>query len=349
MPTIPNPYTLVYILNQFLPFNFFDSMIMFFIYSFVGWIVEVCYYGVTEGKFINRGFLGGPICPVYGLGFYGVIWLFLPYMHNFPVLFFGSALVATTVELLAGVILYWIFHLRWWDYSEYKFNFHGFICVRFSIYWGIACSLGMFILHPLVSKIISIMTSPIKHGVVVCLCMLLLIDIVISICCIFEFNEKLKFIAKAAEQTHFVSDKLGEQIYDTVDTIITKTSPAVSTTQNSINTFKELYVKNRAIEKELINLHREQERKLSEKHREEEKELLGQYVNLGKTTIVKTKDAAAEKIIGTLSLIKKPDVELLKRVRIGKYDLNNDTLKFLKAHFDENYDSFIEEFRKERK
>ena len=58
---------------------------MFFIYSFIGWVIEVIYYGITEGKFINRGFLAGPLCPVYGLGFYAAIWFFEPFANNFMI------------------------------------------------------------------------------------------------------------------------------------------------------------------------------------------------------------------------------------------------------------------------
>ena len=66
-----------------LPYPFIESYLMFFIYSFVGWVIEVIYYGITEGKFINRGFLAGPLCPVYGLGFYAAIWFFEPFKDNF--------------------------------------------------------------------------------------------------------------------------------------------------------------------------------------------------------------------------------------------------------------------------
>lgn len=346
MPDIPSITAVVDFLNAFLPFRLSDSLIMFFIYSFIGWIVEVCYYGVTEGKFINRGFLGGPICPVYGLGFYGVIWFFRPFVNNFPILFFGSALIATTVELIAGVILYGIFHLRWWDYSEYKLNLYGFICVRFSIYWGVACSLGMYILHPAVSAFLALLSRPVKHVIVYTLGTLLIVDIVISICCIFEFNNRIKLIEKMAKQTHVVSDKLGSKVYDTVDTIITKTSPAVATTQHSVNEFKTLYIANRKEERDLQNLHRDEERMLSEKHREAERELLGRYVNLGKDSIVKTKDAAVDMVSEKISYLKAVDIDIIKRISISKNDLNNETLRFLKSHFDENYEAIKNEFRK---
>ena len=87
---------------QFYPF--LDAYGMFFIYAFIGWVVEVIYYGLDEGKFINRGFLNGPLCPVYGIGFYGVILLLEQLSGNFFLLFFGSMIICTTVEFLAGAL-----------------------------------------------------------------------------------------------------------------------------------------------------------------------------------------------------------------------------------------------------
>ena len=93
-------------------FSLIDSIAMFFIYAFVGWVVEVIYYGIIEGKFVNRGFLNGPLCPVYGFGFYGVIIALTPVEDNFPMLFFGSMLITTIVEFLAGFILYKVFSTK---------------------------------------------------------------------------------------------------------------------------------------------------------------------------------------------------------------------------------------------
>ena len=106
MPNILN------IVDNFLPYPFVESYCMFFIYSFLGWILEVIYYGVTEERFINRGFLSGPLCPVYGLAFYAAVWFFAPLSGNFFVIFFGMAATCTFVELIAGEILYHTFHMR---------------------------------------------------------------------------------------------------------------------------------------------------------------------------------------------------------------------------------------------
>ena len=132
-----------------LPFPLDVSLMMFFIYGFIGWVVEVIYYGITEGKFINRGFLNGALCPVYGIGFYCVIWFFRPFMDSFPLRFFGSAIVCTTVELIAGALLYAIFHLRWWDYSGYFLNLNGRICCEGLAVFAVGGMIAVYLLVPL--------------------------------------------------------------------------------------------------------------------------------------------------------------------------------------------------------
>ena len=100
---------------------------LFMIYSFMGWIYETAFCTIKGGKWENRGFLNGPLCPVYGIGFYGVVLLLRPLAYNFFLLFFGSAFICTFVEFWAGFILYQIFEMRWWDYINEKYNFMGFI------------------------------------------------------------------------------------------------------------------------------------------------------------------------------------------------------------------------------
>lgn len=315
---------LVSVLDGFLPFPFVDSMIMFYIYGFIGWIVEVIYYGVTEEKFINRGFLNGPHCPVYGIGFYGVIWFFRRFIHNFPLLFFGSAFIATTVELIAGVVLYAIFHMRWWDYSEYKFNFHGFICLRFFIYWGLACSLGMYMLHPSVMYVIDHTMPPIRIVVVVIFSMIMAIDIIVTVTSIFRLSDKVKFIGNISGGIRLVSDKLGSQIYGTVDNIVTTTTPVVETTNKSYAEFREMYSR-----------HREEEKELSKKHRAEERELLGTYVDIGKQGLVKTKDAAGAKFGNLLGTLKSSEIRILSSLRPGRGDDNDETIRYLQDQLED--------------
>lgn len=243
-----------------LPYSFLDSYTMFFIYSFIGWIVEVIYYGVTEGRFINRGFLAGPMCPVYGIGFYAAIWLFNPFVGNFFVIFFGTATAATIVELIAGIILFHTFHMRWWDYSEYKLNFHGYICLRFYIYWGIACSLGLYVLHPAVLWVVNSVPHIAKIIVVSVFTLFMIIDIITTIGTIIGFRKKLAAFARVTSGVKVVSDKIGEQIYSSVDTVVTVSEP----TKRHYDEYRKLVLENRKAERELAATHRAEEKAFAE-------------------------------------------------------------------------------------
>ena len=253
-----------------LPYPFLESYTMFFIYSFVGWIVEVIYYGVTEGKFINRGFLAGPMCPVYGLGFYAAIWLLDPFVGNFFIIFFGSATAATIVELIAGIILYHTFHMRWWDYSEYKLNFRGYICLRFYIYWGIACSLGLYVLHPAVFWLVGQIPYIAKVIVLSIFTLLMVIDIITTIGTIIGFRKKLAAFARVTSGVKVVSDKIGEQIYGGVDTIVTVSEP----TKKHYDEYRKLVMENKKAERELAAAHRAEEKAFADQFTAAEMESL---------------------------------------------------------------------------
>ena len=300
-----------------LPFPFDVSLFMFFVYSLIGWVVEVIYYGITEGKFINRGFLNGPLCPVYGIGFYCVIWFFLPVMDSFPMLFFGSAIVCTTVELLAGVILYAIFRLRWWDYSNYRLNFHGFICLRFSIYWGIACSLGMNILHPAVLKIATHIPKYALIGILGVFSLLTIVDIIVTVTAIIGFNEKVRLLSSMSGGIRKYSDKLGSSIYGTVDTIKTKTGPAIEITQNDYVEFRET-----------LASHRKAEKELAKKNRAEERALIAKYASEGRQGIVNTSKAAMHAVKK-----KMPEMKLALRIRFSREDENAESIRVLQQHY----------------
>ena len=108
----------------------------FLIYSFGGWALEVVYHAVACGKVINRGFLNGPVCPVYGFGVLSVFAMINTiqgggYLMNDGMIFLFGVILATAVELIAGWLLDVCFHARWWDYSSKPLNLHGYICLEF--------------------------------------------------------------------------------------------------------------------------------------------------------------------------------------------------------------------------
>ena len=98
----------------------------FFVYGFLGWCTEVAYAAAKQGKFVNRGFLNGPICPVYGIGVGVVVQFLTPVENNLVLLYISSTILVTVIEGITGFLLEKIFHNKWWDYSEQPLNIGGY-------------------------------------------------------------------------------------------------------------------------------------------------------------------------------------------------------------------------------
>ena len=106
-------------------YTFYELCWFYFIYSFIGWCGEVCIAAIRKKKFINRGFVSGPFCPIYGTGAVAFA-LFLPELTGKPFfLFLGGMILASFIEFFTGALLEKLFHKKWWDYSGIRFNFEG--------------------------------------------------------------------------------------------------------------------------------------------------------------------------------------------------------------------------------
>ena len=145
-------------------FTLEETLWLFLIYAFLGWCTEVAFAAVTRGKFVNRGMANGPICPIYGFGVLAVLFCRQPFRGNFFLLFLGSVVVTSLLELVTGWALEKFFHDKWWDYSNEPFNIKGYICLEFSIIWGLACVLVVDVIHPMIRKLVDLI--PVKYRLV---------------------------------------------------------------------------------------------------------------------------------------------------------------------------------------
>lgn len=125
------------------------------IYSFFGWIYESILCSITSGSLVNRGFLNGPVCPVYGFGALVVILAFWR-EPNIQVwnLFFSSMVLTCTLEYLTSWAMEKLFHARWWDYSQYRFNINGRVCLLGAVAFGAFSVLLIKVVHPRVSAFV---------------------------------------------------------------------------------------------------------------------------------------------------------------------------------------------------
>lgn len=205
-----------------MPQNFYELVWIFIIYAFLGWCTEVSYAALDTGKFVNRGFLNGPYCPIYGCGVVIVVGVLTPLKDNLLLLFAGSFLLTSVLEYITGFILEKAFHNKWWDYSDKPFNIKGYVCLKFSIYWGLACTFIMDILHPMIYAVIT--WIPFVVGVVILsiLMCVFVVDCVITVTTILKFNKRLRIMDEMAASIHRLSDEIGENIYENVTEVIEK-------------------------------------------------------------------------------------------------------------------------------
>ena len=205
-----------------MPQNFYELVWIFIIYAFIGWCTEVSYAALDTGKFVNRGFLNGPYCPIYGCGVVIVVAILTPLKENLLILFAGSFLLTSVLEYITGYILEKVFHNKWWDYSDKPFNIKGYVCLKFSIYWGLACTFIMDIIHPIIYAAIRFI--PFVLGIVllsIIMCVFAA-DCIITVTTILKFNKRLKVMDEMAASIHRLSDEIGENIYENVTDVIEK-------------------------------------------------------------------------------------------------------------------------------
>ena len=200
-----------------------DILWYFMIYAVIGWMIEVSYHAVTMGKVVNRGFLIGPVCPVYGCGVISVLavvrWVgeALGYSGNIetastPVLFIVGISFATIIELLAGVMLDLLFHARWWDYSKEKFNLHGYICLKFSIVWGLAIAFVLRVVHPGIKKIVDLLPVRISWIILIALYLVFVFDLIMTTLSVLKLNKQLEMMKELQNSIQKISDGMSEVI-----------------------------------------------------------------------------------------------------------------------------------------
>lgn len=192
-----------------LPFQ--RAFLIFIMFSFIGWCSEVVYVGfIHNHRFINRGFLHGPLCPVYGFG--GVVILTLPpalYQTWLP-LYFASMLLCTIVEYFVSWFMEKLFHTRWWDYSKYKFNIKGRVCLLNSILFGFM-GLGVIrFVYPHMLKLLNWMGDFVINIAADAIGLALIVDIFLTVRKLVDFAAAMEKI-KSFEES--LLDHYGQEVW----------------------------------------------------------------------------------------------------------------------------------------
>lgn len=203
----------------------------FMIYSLLGWSVEVIYATIKSREFSNRGFLNGPLCPIYGFGVVIIITFLGEYKEHVLQLFIYSTVLVSALEYIVGFALEKLFHHKWWDYSDMKFNIGGYISLYFSLRWGVACVIILKYVHPIIEVLVLKVPLTIGHVIVASLVVLILIDTYVTVFSVIGLNRRLSRLEDVTVKIKELSDGLGESLYETTSNILDKNDEIKMKTQ----------------------------------------------------------------------------------------------------------------------
>lgn len=169
-------------------YTFYGYFLAFLLYSFIGWCVEVLLGYIRNKKFVDRGFLLGPYCPIYGYG--GILMVLLLNKHiDSPLTLFILAIVLCLIlEYMTSYFMELIFKARWWDYSDKKFNINGRVCLEYAVLFGIGGLIIMYVVHPFILGIVSKLSLKLLLVIGIALFVLFLIDNIVSFTVMFQIN-----------------------------------------------------------------------------------------------------------------------------------------------------------------
>ena len=181
---------------------------LFIIYSFIGWSIEVVGKLIEKHKFINRGFLVGPICPIYGWGCIAIILLLSKYKSSPIVLFLMAIIICSILEYFTSYFMEKLFHVRWWDYTRRKYNINGRICAETMIPFGLLGCLVVYIVNPIFTGLLNKIPVNTLNILAIIIFTIYVIDNIVSLSVMFGFKGTLKTVEK--DGTEEITKKVRE-------------------------------------------------------------------------------------------------------------------------------------------
>lgn len=184
-------------------------VLLFFFYCFCGWVWESCYVSLCQRRWVNRGFLHGPLLPIYGSGAILILFVTLPAANHLWLVYLLGLAAATALEYVTGAVMERLFGVRYWDYTHHKFNLNGYICLSSSVAWGFFSVLLVRFIHPPVARLLADVPSFLVDPAALALTVAFTVDVVRSVqealdlremlTRLTEENEELRRLARRAE------------------------------------------------------------------------------------------------------------------------------------------------------
>lgn len=189
-------------------YSIIQWLFFFYFYCFFGWIFESTYVSIKSRKFVNRGFMRGPFLPIYGSGAIMMLVVSMPFQDNIFLTYIAGCIGATVLELVTGVVMEALFKVRYWDYSNQKFNYKGHICLSSTVAWGFLTIFMTEFLHKGVEKIVFAIPVTVVNVVTVIVTVYIIIDFTLSFKAAMDLRDILVGLEKAKEEMERIQKRL---------------------------------------------------------------------------------------------------------------------------------------------
>ena len=182
-------------------------LFFFYFYCFFGWIFESTYVSIKSRKLVNRGFMRGPFLPIYGSGAIMMLVASMPFQDNLVLTYFAGCVGATALELVTGIAMESLFKVRYWDYSNQRFNYKGHICLSSTIAWGFLTILMTGFLHKGVERLILAVPYGIVTALTAVVSVYIIVDFTLSFKTALDLRDVLIGLEKAKAEMERIHSK----------------------------------------------------------------------------------------------------------------------------------------------
>lgn len=183
-------------------------ILLFLIYSVIGWIIEGIDMLILTKKIVNRGFLIGPYCPIYGFGALFIVLVLDKYKSDALVLFVMSVLSCGILEYMTSLVMEKIFKTRWWDYSNVKFNINGRICLETLVLFGLGGLIISYFVNPFIVSTLNLIPGFVLNILTIIFFIIFMIDVIVSCKVIISFKNTISNVRK--DSTDEIKKKVKE-------------------------------------------------------------------------------------------------------------------------------------------
>ena len=198
-------------------YSFIQWLLFFYVYCFVGWCIESTIVSVSSRKFVNRGFVRGPLLPIYGFGAIVILFVTIPVKGNPLLVYIFGAIGTTILEYITGWLMEKIFKMKYWDYSDCKFNLKGYICLKSSLFWGVLSLFLVFIIHKPIEDVMVSMSVFTISVIDIIISIVFIADLIYAVRTALDINKLLEAIteikAEIAEAKQELSERIDENEY----------------------------------------------------------------------------------------------------------------------------------------